>query len=192
MVRSAHVTAPSPTRLDAEQFLAWLRDQPSDQRYELISGEVVAMSSERAAHALVKHAVARSLEDAVDRAALDCEVFPDGMSVVVGDSTVYEPDALVRCGDPADRNATFIDDPMIVVEVLSPSSEARDAGAKLEDYFRLPSVRHYLIVKTDTRSVIHHARTGPGEIRTTVLSGGELHLSPPGLTVGVEAFFARL
>jgi len=186
------MTAPSPTGLDAQQFLAWVRAQPSDQRYELISVEVVAMAPERAAHALVKHAVARCLEDAIDTAGLGCEVFPDGMPVVVGDATVYEPDALVRCGEPADRNATVIDDPLIVVEVLSPSSESRDAGAKLEDYFRLPSARHYLIVKTDTRSVIHHARTGPGEIRTTIVSGGALELSPPGVTLALETFFARL
>ena len=76
-----------------------------------------------------------------------------------------------------------------MVEVLSPSTRARDTGAKLEDYFRLPTVRHYLIVKTESRSVIHHGRDAAGEIRTRILRGGSLELDPPGIKVTVESFF---
>jgi Uma2 family endonuclease len=53
------------------------------------------------------------------------------MAVEIDDRTVYEPDALVRCGSPLDDDAIKITDPLIVVEVLSPSSPTRDAGAKL-------------------------------------------------------------
>ena len=61
---------------------------------------------------------------------------------------------------------------MSVVEVVSPSSRARDVGAKLEECFRLPSVRHYLIDKTDSRNVIHHYREDTaGEIKTCILRG---------------------
>ena len=82
-----------------------------------------------------------------------------------------------------------IDDPVIVVEVVSPSSVAVDKGAKLEDYFRLPSVRHYLIVRTRKRTVIHHARAEGDRIETRIVRSGALHLDPPGLTVEVESFF---
>ena len=60
-------------------------------------------------------------------------------------------------------------------------SRARDAGAKLEDYFRLPSVRHYLIVKTENRTVIHHMRDPSGVINTRIVGDGSLRLDPPGL-----------
>ena len=63
-------------------------------------------------------------------------------------------DAALRCR----RELSSCSDPIIVVEVVSPSSLARDAGAKLEDYFRLPSVQHYLILKTENRTIIHHQR----------------------------------
>jgi Uma2 family endonuclease len=95
----------------------------------------------------------------------------------------------VRCGDPLPGDTVKLSDPMIVVEVLSPSTRARDSGAKLEDYFRLPSVRHYLIIKTHSRSVIHHRQGDDGGIVTRILRDGSLLLDPPGITVAVESFF---
>ena len=85
--------------------------------------------------------------------------------------TVYEPDALVRCGPALPDDAIKVIDPMIIVEVLSPSTRARDTGAKLEDYFSLSSLRHYLILKTENRSVIHHARDDAGAIATHIIRG---------------------
>ncbi|MCA9609509.1 MAG: Uma2 family endonuclease [Myxococcales bacterium] len=186
------MTAVRRTRLTADEFFAWAAEQPPSQRFELVSGEVVAMSPERAGHALVKHAIARGLEGAVERAGLRCEVYPDGMSVRIGDATVYEPDALLRCGEPLPRDAVEVPDPVVVVEVLSPSSRARDSGAKLEDYFRLSSVQHYLIAKTDSRAIIHHARTSGEALTTTIRTTGVLHLDPPGIELDVEEVFARL
>jgi len=177
-------------RMTSDEFLVWAMEQPEGERYELVAGEVVAMSPARVSHARVKHRIARSLEDAIAVADLRCEALPDGVSVEIAEGMVYEPDALVRCGDPAPGDTLKLSDPVIVVEVLSPSTRARDAGAKLEDYFRLPLVRHYLIVKTDSRSVIHHRKDAGGRIETHILRGGRLELDPPGLAVEVEAFFA--
>jgi Uma2 family endonuclease len=192
------MSIPKPLRMTADEFIAWALDQPSG-RYELAAGEVVAMAPERAGHALVKMAAARALEDAVAAAGLQCQVFPDGMAVQVDETTVYEPDASVRCGPKLPEDAVVFSDPLVVVEVLSPSSRAQDTGAKLEAYFRLPSVRHYLIVNTGTRAVIHHAihhaRDGEGAIATRIHDGhpgGELRLDPPGITLRPADFFARL
>ncbi|MCB1884550.1 MAG: Uma2 family endonuclease [Geminicoccaceae bacterium] len=182
------MSLPKP-KMTADAFLAWAMEQPPGRRHELDAGEVVAMAPERAAHARVKHRVARCLEDGIAGAGLPCEVFPDGMAVRIDDATVYEPDALVRCGEPLADDAVDLDDPVIVVEVLSPSTRARDSGAKLEGYFKLKTLRHYLIVKTDTRAVIHHAREDGGRIRTSIVTGGELRLDPPGVEVGLEAIF---
>jgi hypothetical protein len=54
---------------------------------------------------------------------------------------------------------------------------------KLEAYFRLPNLRHYLIILTDTHTVIHHRREDDGSISTRIIRDGTLHLDPPGLTV---------
>jgi Uma2 family endonuclease len=92
----------------------------------------------------------------------------DGMAVRIDDRTVYEPDALVRCGPPMPGDAIEVVDPTIVVEVVSPSSRGIDRGVKLASYFLLLSVRHYLIVDTDKRVVIHHRRDDEGRIEVEV------------------------
>lgn len=107
------------------------------------------------------------------------------MAVEVDSQTIYEPDALVRCGPPLPDDAVKITDPVIIVEVLSPSTRARDAGAKLADYFRLSSVKHYLIVRTEDHTIIHHARDEDGSIGTRVIRSGPLRLEPPGITLVV-------
>jgi Uma2 family endonuclease len=119
--------------MTADEFITWAAQRLERDRYELVAGEVVAMSPERSGHALVKAKVWRALDDAVSAAGLSCTAYPDGMAVEIDDRTVYEPDALVRCGSPLDDDAIKITDPLIVVEVLSASSQTRDAGAKLAD-----------------------------------------------------------
>ena len=185
------MTEPASKRMTADAFIDWAMAQPTG-RYELVAGEVVAMSPQAVAHALVKGAVWDVLARAIRDAGVAGEVFPNGPSVVIDDATVYEPDALLRCGAPVDRDMIRISDPVVVVEVLSPSTQAADLGGKLEGYFRLASLRHYLIVKTATRSVIHHWRDDAGELRTAIRTGGALALDPPGLRLDVEALFADL
>lgn len=50
-------------------------------------------------------------------------------------------------------------------------------------------MRHYLIMRTDSCSVIHHSRTEDGRIETRVIRSGPLALDPPGIVVEVESFF---
>lgn len=180
---------PQLPRMTADAFLAWAVDQPKRPRYELVAGELVMMAPERSAHALVKARVWLVLQQAIEAAGLRCIAYPDGMAVRIDDDTVYEPDALVRCGEPLADDEVKVTDPVIVVEVLSPSSRARDTGAKLEDYFRMPSLRHYLIVKTENRTVVHHQRQDDGTIQTRIARSGTLRLDPPGLDATVEAMF---
>src|SRR5919109_2863640 len=171
-------------RMKVPEFLAWAERQPAG-RYELVHGFAVAMAPQRAAHAETKFFVCLALRTAILRAGLACHAMPDGMSVRVDDETVYEPDALVYCGPKVPDGTIFIENPVIVVEVISPSSEAVDTGDKLVGYFKVPSVAHYLIVHPLQRVVTHHAR-GPGDlIETRIRTGGELRLDPPGLSLAV-------
>jgi len=182
-------THPAPGNFTADSFIVWALDQPRG-RFELVGGRVVAMAPKRAGHARAKGAMYRALGDAIARAGLDCEAFTDGMSVRIDETTVYEPDALVRCGARLPDDDVEAPDPVIVVEVVSQSSRSIDSGAKLIDYFRLDSVRHYLVVNADAGAVVHHARNAAGEIATRVLRAGALVLDPPGLHLDVGALFA--
>ena len=177
------MSATLPKRMTADEFIAWAMQQPEGAHYELVAGEVVAMAPERAAHARTKGRFHTRLDAAIQTANLPCEAFPDGMAVRVDANTIYEPDAMVRCGPPLDDAAIEINDPLIVVEVVSPSPQKRDAGSKLEGYFRLPSVRHYLIVKTENQVIIHHRRDEAGEITTRIIRDGAMRLDPPGLAL---------
>jgi Uma2 family endonuclease len=178
-----------PPRMGADEFIEWAMTLPDGDRYELVGGEVVAMSPERVSHARVKFAACLALRRAIEAAGLGCEALIDGVSVEIDEETVYEPDTLVRCGEPVPGDAVKVTDPVVVVEVVSPSSGRTDKGLKLQDYFRLASVRHYLILDTRRRSVTHHRRDEAGLIQTRVLHGGALELAPPGIAVAVEDLF---
>ena len=149
------------------------------------------MAPERAGHARAKVAVFDALRAAVAAAGQPCEAFIDGIAVRIDEATVYEPDVLLRCGTPVADDCIEVVDPVVVVEVLSPSNRHMDTGGKLDDYFRLPSVRHYLIVETTNRTLIHHRRDDAGELQTRLLRDGSLELRPPGLSTDVAALFPR-
>jgi Uma2 family endonuclease len=182
------MAARTEKRMTVDEFLAWAEGRGG--RYELYNGVVYAMAPERAGHAEVKHAVASALAAAIARAKLRCWMLPDGMTVRVDKHTAHEPDALVYCGPKLPSTTIEVPAPVIVVEVLSPSTRHIDASAKLAGYFRLPSTEHYLIVDPDKRVVIHHARGEGDEILTRIARSGTLDLSPPGLKVQVARFFA--
>ena len=110
------------------------------------------------------------------------------MTVRISARTAFEPDALVVCHSPSGLDTMEIPNPIVVVEVLSPSTAADDHGIKLDGYFSLPSVEHYLIVDPDRRVMIHHRR-GRDAIETRILRDGLLRLDPPGLEAEVATFF---
>jgi Uma2 family endonuclease len=182
---------PRPTAFTADEFIAWAMEQPTG-RFELDNGVVVAMSPERVSHARTKGQPWLALRTAIAARDLPCEALPDGATVRIDDRTVYEPDALVRCGEPLPGDAIEALDPIVVVEVVSPSSRGIDKGVKLARYFSLPSVRHYLIVDIDARVVIHHRRGEDDAIVVRIVSGGALALDPPGLAIEVGDIFAGL
>jgi Uma2 family endonuclease len=138
---------------------------------------------------MIKARVWRALETAIKSAGVTCQAAPDGMTVEIDDDTDYEPDALVNCGPPMADNATAAPNPVVVVEVLSPSTERVDTGGKLADYFRVSSIQHYLLVRPQRREVIHHRRMAD-RIETRIISQGEIDLDPPGIRIAVADLYA--
>ena len=107
----------------------------------------------------------------------------------ISERTAYEPDAVVYCGTKLPSSAIEVPNPMVVVEVLSPSTRNIDLSAKLADYFRVPSIHHYLIARTGRPTIIHHRR-GDGElIETRVIAAGALRLDPPGITLDLDRIY---
>ena len=174
-------------QMTADEFLLWAEGK--EGRWELHDGAPLMMSPERLAHIRTKKHVVFALDEAISRAGLPCEAFADGVAIKIDARTVFEPDASIVCGPRKEDDAIVISDPVVVVEVLSPSTAAIDHGRKLSSYFSLPSVEHYLILDPERRVAIHHKR-GQGEaIETRVLSNGSARFDPPGFELAVEALF---
>ena len=172
--------------LTREQFRRWSETEP--RRYERLAGVPVAMSPERVAHARIKSRVWAALDRAIRAGGLDCEALPDGITVEIDQDTDFEPDAVVNRGARLSPDAIAATNPVIVVEVLSPATQAIDVGDKLAEYFRVPAIQHYLVVRARRREVIHHRRAGT-DLTTQVITDGPIRLDPPGIVVEVAEFY---
>ena len=177
------------TKMTAEEFVVWAEGRPS--RYELVDGEVFAQASERVAHAKAKGAAYIALLDAVRRAGAPCHVLPDGVAVRVDAATVFEPDAQLYCGPELPPDALLVESPLVIVEVPSPSTGRNDVLGKLDGYFRIASVAHYLIFDPDSPLVIHHRRGQGGDILTRVIREGDVLLDPPSLSFPLSAVYGE-
>jgi Uma2 family endonuclease len=187
MSYSLHMSALSQKHMNVDEFLVWAEAQPG--RYELFRGSVYAMTPECAVHAEVKFAVQTALANAIRAKGLPCRMLPDGMTVRIDDTTAHEPDALVYCGPRLPPSALEVPNPVVVVEILSPSTRHLDAQMKLAGYFRLPSVAHYLVIDPDKPLVMHHARKDDGSILTRIVTEGVIALEPPGIELSVADLY---
>jgi Uma2 family endonuclease len=180
--------------MSVDEFLAWAERQPD--RWELVEGIPTAMSPERVVHGDVKYRVARALDFAIARAQVrakvPCRFVLDSAAVRIDQRSLYQPDALVYCGDPVSGDALEIPNPVVVFEVLSPGNAVTDLRDKLRGYFRVASIAHYLIVDPDKRIVIHHARGMGDVIATRIVSEGTVRLDPPGIEITVGELFGDL
>ena len=182
-------------QMTVDEFLLWAEGK--EGRWELHDGAPVMISSaapvmmspERLGHIRTKLSAAMALQEGLKRAGLSCEAVTDGLTIEIDARTAFEPDASVLCGPRRSNDTTAVSDPVVVVEVLSPTTAAIDHGRKLSGYFSLPSVEHYLILDPERRVVIHHKRASGDAIETRVLSEGAAKLDPPGFEVAVEALF---
>lgn len=180
-----------PTRpVSRAEFRAWAERRRG--RYERIDGFVVEMAAERVGHVRAKAAARAALARAVRDAGAGCEALADGVTVEVGEDGDFEPDALVNCGPLLGNDETVAPNPVVVVEVQSPSTGWRDETDKLRGYFSVPAVHHYIMVNPRRRELIHFRR-GDGEFVGRVLrEAGPMRLDPPGLDLDAAEFFEGL
>jgi Uma2 family endonuclease len=182
-------------KMTADEFLAWMEELlPEDGKFELWDGEVVMRHGpgfeERPRHWGAKGAMYRALHDAVVRAGLPHVAAVDGPMVRLSAYKMARPDILVYSDPIVHPDAREVCSPVVIVEVLSPTTEERDHGVKREGYFTLPSLHHYPIVDPDRQVLIHHHRTATGQIATEIVSGPSIRLGPLGLDVDLTEVLA--
>jgi Uma2 family endonuclease len=179
-----------PTRMTVDEFLAWGVRQDKG-RYELFGGRVVMQQSQSWGHAELCWRMANVLAVAIERAGVSFYAAPEGMTVRIRKDEAYEPDALVAPLPKPDRKDLEIPAPVLVVEVLSPSTTRRDLADKLAGYFQVPSVQHYLVIDGDEQEIIWHRRASSGAVEPPlIVREGALRLDPPGIEIAVADVFA--
>jgi Uma2 family endonuclease len=175
-------------KMTVDEFLAWAEGR--EGRWELYNGVPYAMPSERVGHVEVKGAVFLALLRAVRKAAVPCHVLTDGAGVRISQHVMHSPDAIVYGGPRLPDDALEVPNPIVLVEVLSPSTRRFDETVKRDGYFSLPSVQHYLIVDPEGPLIVHHYRQPDGTILKAKVHEGMIALSPPGIEVSVAELLA--
>ncbi len=185
---SAAGTADQATPMTVEQFVAWHENQPETEQYELLGGRPVLMAPERLAHVEAKGRAFGALLAAARGGP--CRAYVDGLLIPISPCQAHQPDALLRCGPPLPPDTKFVPDPVVIVEVMSPSSARIDLVRNMEAYFSVDSVRHYVVVNIETRRLIHFRRDAPDQpIQAVFVAEGEaFRLDPPGLDLAAADF----
>jgi Uma2 family endonuclease len=175
--------------MTVDEFLTWAVRQ-DEGRYELFDGQVIKQAPQNWGHVETRGNVYRALLGALARAGTSFFAAPSGMTVRISNATAFEPDALVALLPFPDDDALEIPNPVLVVEVLSPSSVKRDLADKLAGYFKVASIQHYLVLDPDECEVIWHRRSAGGALEQPLtLREGSLTLDPPGIELAVAEIF---
>ena len=136
-------------KLSLDEFLSWENAQP--ERNEFYRGEVFAMVGGRRTHGRVVLNLVRRLSNQLDGSP--CQVFAESMKLQIGDDTLLYPDVFVTCDKTDLATEMIFRAPTLVIEVLSPSTQAYDRSRKFALYRRLASLREYILIDPDTRRV---------------------------------------
>jgi Uma2 family endonuclease len=140
-------------------------ERAGDARYEYWNGDIVCMSGGSLAHCRIASNVHLSLGRKL--AGGPCVAFTEGLPVKTPTLFPYRyPDASVVCGDPKVENIQGVDallNPILIVEVLSPSSESRDRGDKLTACRQIVGFQDYLLVAQQVPRVIRYLRQVDGD-----------------------------
>lgn len=125
-----------------DEFLAWAENQP--ERWQFIDGVLVMMAGASDPHVFIQANVQGELY--INLQGKPCRPHGSDRAVGIPPRNCYYPDVSVSCREPDGR---FSPEPVLVVEILSPSSEADDRGRKRLNYQKLPGLRHYLVLAQD-------------------------------------------
>jgi Uma2 family endonuclease len=180
--------AASSKRMSAAEYLAWERAQPEKHEYHL--GEVFAMAGGSPRHNFLSSAAGAELRAAVRGKGCHVLSSDQRISARQGERYVYA-DAVAACGGVHTEPGTsdVLANPSVIVEVLSPSTEAYDRGDKWESYQRLASLTDYLLVAQASARVEHYQREGDGSWRYRVLEAGDTITLTNGATLAIDSIY---
>lgn len=184
--------SPSSFFVPPEEYLD--RERRAEYKSEYFAGEIVAMAGAKRKHNLVSNNVSASLTAQLrDK---PCEVYSNDMRVQADGEKQYSyPDVVVVCGEPQFRDGredTLLN-PTVVVEVLSPSTEAKDRGEKFLRYRQIASLTDYVLISQNERRAEHFTKQSDGSWRLVeTAEQGVVFLEAVGCTLALDDVYNKV
>ncbi len=177
-------------RMTVAEFLRW--EDGTDTRYELLAGQPVAMAPPAIAHGILALRLGARI-DAALRSRPPCFGQSEaGIARPDRDDTCYIADLAVTC-TPAERGQQLLQDPLLIVEILSPGTALYDRQTKVSDYRRIASVEEILLI--DSASIFAEVLRREGERWITEVVRGpqaKLSLASIGLTAAMSDLYGGI
>jgi Uma2 family endonuclease len=148
--------------LTEAEYLAFERASPT--KHEYYRGHVYAMTGASERHNLITANVIAALHSQLRQKP--CRVYPSDLRVKAQKTGLFTyPDILVVCGKPefTDDAIDTLLNPVVIIEVLSPSTEAYDRGMKFQNYRTIETLYDYVLIAQDAPYVEHYTRQQPGQ-----------------------------
>jgi Uma2 family endonuclease len=166
-----------------EGFLAW--EAAQELRWEFDGFEPVAMTGGTAGHSAIERNLVAALAPRLR--GKPCQVYTSNLKISVAGSIRY-PDALVVC-TPVPHNATVVSDPVVVFEVLSPSTASIDHVVKNQEYRDTPSIQRYVMLEQDVIGATVFARVGDDWVGHVLGAEAVLAMPEIGIDVPLAEFY---
>ena len=177
--------------LTVEEYLGL--DEASEHKWEYEDGQVYCLAGSTNNHA----AIVNSLGTALDRALGErpCMVMTESPKVIVAAKKHYYPDLVVSCDEREDGNDLVVRYPLLIAEVLSPSTERRDKGAKLLAYQQVASIENILLIAADQPAALVYERvkeeSGQWSSRQHNASQPTMYLASLGFSIELADLYRR-
>ncbi len=180
-----------PVRMSVDEFLAW---EPGDGRaWQLVDGEPQAMSPANFTHGTLQSALSKLIGNHLDVSGSACVVVtaPGVVPHVNAGINMRVPDLAVTC-TPIETEIMAMPDPVLIVEILSPSNQA-ETWANVWSYTTIPSVREILVLKSAAigAEVLRRGADGGWPREPERVADGELRLESIGFAVPLAEVYAR-
>jgi len=169
--------------MSLDEFLAWERDQ--SERYEYAGGVITMMTGGSLDHSTIASNLWTALRDQLR--GTTCRAFR-GDSKIIANHSIRYPDLSVTCTQVRGTDDLVLD-PILIIEVISPSTEREDRGRKKFDYFATPSIRQYALIEQDERRIDLYTRTGASWIDEVIEGEAVLNLSSIGVEISLDTIY---
>ena len=131
--------------MSADEYLAWESQQ--EEKYEYENGKIIAMTGGTIPHSQIPLNLGALL--LAHLRGKGCKISISDAKVLIQSRKYYYPDVVVSCDDRDRFSRDFLQYPVLIAEVLSPTTEARDRGIKQQSYMAINTLQAYILIDSE-------------------------------------------